>query len=182
MFCPGCGANNQDDLKFCTRCGTNLEIVSDALAGRAMEPLVIDERTVSLLKDYYRGRRMLVIGSAASLISLFKLALLTVFGFPEKLIPLTILLGGLLVYGILTLIWGITKWNNSSSELKALGVSPSKQNYLPTQKTNRLAPTRSSIEPQGLSTGSISTPASVTEGTTNLLDDPKPMSPAQNVP
>ena len=147
-----------------------------------MPPLVTDERTVSLLKDYYRSRRMLVIGSAASLISLFKLALMTVFGFPEKLIPLTILLGGLLVYGLLTLIWGITKWNNSSSELKALGVSPSKQNYLPSQKTDRLPPTRLSIESQGLSTDKTSTPASVIEGTTNLLDDPKPISPAQNVP
>ena len=182
MFCPGCGSNNQDDLKFCSRCGTNLEIVSDALRGRAMEPLVTDQRTVSLLKDYYRSRRMLVIGSAASLISLFKLALLTVFGFPESLIPLTILVGGLLVYGLLTLVWGITKWNNSSSELKALGVSPTKQSYFPSQKTNRLPSTRSSIQAQGISTGSISTPASVTEGTTNLLDDPKPISPAQKVP
>jgi len=118
---------------------------------------------------------MLVIGSAASLISLFKLALLTVFGFPEKLVPLTILLFGLLVYGLLTLIWGITKWNNSSSELKALGVSPPKRKNLPSQKTNRLAPTQPSIKAQDLSTGSTSTPASITEGTTNLLDDPKPM-------
>jgi len=123
---------------------------------------------------------MLVIGSAASLISLFKLALLTVFGFPEKLIPLTILLGGLLVYGLLTLIWGLTKWNNSSSELKALGVSPSRRNPLGSQKTNRLL--QSSIAAQDLSAGSIGNPGSITEGTTNLLDDPKPMSTAQNVP
>ena len=176
MFCPGCGTQNQDDLKFCTRCGTNLEIVSDALQGKATESLATDERTVSLLKDYYRSRRMLVIGSAASLISLFKLAVLTVLGFPEKLIPLTILLGGLLVYGLLLLIWGLTKWNDSSSELKALGVSPSKRNHLDSQKTNRLTPL-SSTPAQGLSSGSIGTPASVTEGTTNLLDDPKPSVP-----
>jgi zinc ribbon protein len=182
VFCPTCGSNNQDDLKFCTRCGTNLEIVSDALRGRTTGPLVTDERTVSLLKDYYRSRRMLIIGSAASLISLFKLALLMSLGFPEKLLPLTILVGALLLYGAFMLIWGLTKWNNSSSELKALGVSPLNRKTLSAQKSNLLPPTQLSIEAKDLATGLIPTPSSVTEGTTNLLDDPKPMSPSRNVP
>ena len=30
MFCPGCGVNNGDDLKFCTRCGTSLLAVEYA--------------------------------------------------------------------------------------------------------------------------------------------------------
>jgi hypothetical protein len=182
VFCPGCGSNNPDDLKFCTRCGTNLELVSNALRGRTTGPLVTDERTVSLLKDYYRSRRMLIIGSAASLISLFKLALLLVLGFPEKLLPLVVLSAGLLFYGLFALIWGITKWNNSSSELEALGVSPLKRKYLSSQKSNQLSTTQLGTEAQDLSTDSISNPASVTEGTTNLLDDSKPMSPARNVP
>ena len=182
MFCPGCGSNNADDLKFCTRCGTNLEIVSNALSGRTTGALVTDERTVSLLKDYYRSRRMLIIGSAASLISLFKLALLLVLGFPEKLVPLANLSAGLLFYGLFALIWGITKWNNSSSELKALGVSPLQRKNLSPQKSNKLSTTQLSNEASDLSTDPISNPASVTEATTDLLDDSKPMSPARNVP
>jgi hypothetical protein len=134
-----------------------------------------------LLKDYYRSRRMMIIGSAASLISLFKLALLMVLGFPEKLIPLLVLSAGLLAYGLFALIWGISKWNNSSSELKALDVSPSKPKYLSSQRGNELAGSPLSIEVQDHSTSSISNPASVTEGTTNLLDDSAPTT-AGNAP
>lgn len=34
MFCPTCGKDNSLELKFCASCGTNLETVSQALAGR----------------------------------------------------------------------------------------------------------------------------------------------------
>jgi hypothetical protein len=33
MFCPACGRNNVAGTKFCVTCGTNLEIVSQALSG-----------------------------------------------------------------------------------------------------------------------------------------------------
>ena len=33
MFCPQCSTHNQDSAKFCRTCGTNLEVVSLALAG-----------------------------------------------------------------------------------------------------------------------------------------------------
>ena len=34
MFCPTCGKDNSLELKFCASCGTDLEAVSHALAGR----------------------------------------------------------------------------------------------------------------------------------------------------
>jgi hypothetical protein len=33
MFCPNCGGNNTLERKFCVQCGTNLEVVSQALSG-----------------------------------------------------------------------------------------------------------------------------------------------------
>jgi len=33
MFCPTCGRDNASERKFCASCGTNLEAVSQALAG-----------------------------------------------------------------------------------------------------------------------------------------------------
>jgi hypothetical protein len=33
MFCPSCGRENAQGIKFCVSCGTNLEIVSQALSG-----------------------------------------------------------------------------------------------------------------------------------------------------
>lgn len=33
MFCPSCGRENAERIKFCVSCGTNLEAVSQALSG-----------------------------------------------------------------------------------------------------------------------------------------------------
>jgi len=33
MFCPTCGRDNPADRKFCSSCGTNLDLVSQALSG-----------------------------------------------------------------------------------------------------------------------------------------------------
>ncbi|MGH9800855.1 MAG: zinc-ribbon domain-containing protein [Blastocatellia bacterium] len=38
MFCPKCGSNQSDGKKFCTVCGTNLFIVSQALTGQLTQP------------------------------------------------------------------------------------------------------------------------------------------------
>src|SRR5215510_15370705 len=34
MFCPRCGANQTDDLKFCKACGANLQAVRQAVDSR----------------------------------------------------------------------------------------------------------------------------------------------------
>ena len=183
MYCPGCGVNNRDEVKFCTRCGTNLDVVSDALSGKSTAAPETDERMVRLLKDYYRGRRMTIIGGAASLISLFKLALLLVLGFPEKMIPLAALAAGLLLYGLFALIWGMTKWNNSSSEIKALGFSPPKSKKLaPVPNQLRLTANQASISTPTYTTDPIKIPGSVTEQTTHLLneDDQTPPIPVRS--
>jgi hypothetical protein len=38
MFCPKCGSNQGDGKKFCTVCGTNLLVVSQALTGQLAPP------------------------------------------------------------------------------------------------------------------------------------------------
>ena len=35
MFCPTCGVDNSLERKYCSSCGTNLEVVSQALSGSA---------------------------------------------------------------------------------------------------------------------------------------------------
>jgi len=37
MFCPQCGANQSEDLKFCNLCGANLQAVRQAVATRAVD-------------------------------------------------------------------------------------------------------------------------------------------------
>jgi hypothetical protein len=35
MFCPTCGVDNSHGLRYCSSCGTNMEVVSQALSGSA---------------------------------------------------------------------------------------------------------------------------------------------------
>jgi hypothetical protein len=182
MYCPSCGSNNHDDQKFCTRCGTNLGVVSDALRGRTTGALETDERTVALLKDYYRGRRMLFIGGAASALALFKLAGPFLLGFPEKLIPIVIVSLGFLFLSLIAFIWGLVKWNNASSELNALRVSPPKARMLrESPEQMRLAAKQSTIAAPA-HTDPIASRGSVTEHTTHSLeeDNHEPTIPARS--
>jgi zinc-ribbon domain len=172
MYCPNCGFNNQADIKFCTRCGTNLGIVSDALRGGTTGALETDERTVALRKDYYRGRRMMFIGAAASALSLFKLAGPFLLGFPEKMIPIVFLSLGFLLLSLIAFIWGLIKWNNSSSEIRALGVSRSKEKALRAAPEQlQLRGNQSRMGTPVHATDPIALQSSVTDHTTHLLDE-----------
>ena len=35
MYCPTCGVDNSHELRYCSACGTNMEVVSQALSGNA---------------------------------------------------------------------------------------------------------------------------------------------------
>lgn len=180
MYCPSCGSNNQDEVKFCTKCGTNLVVVSDVLRGRTTGALETDERMVKLLKDYYRSRRMMIIGGAASALSLFKLAGAFLLGFPDKLIPIVILALAFLFLSLVAFVWGLVKWNNSSSEIKALGFSPSKGKALTAAPEQlRLPADPSSIGTPVYATDPIALQSSVTEHTTHLLDNDEQTPPIQ---
>jgi hypothetical protein len=38
MYCPKCATQNLDNVKFCRSCGTNIELVPQALTGKLPEP------------------------------------------------------------------------------------------------------------------------------------------------
>lgn len=172
MYCPSCGSDNQSDLKFCTRCGTNLGVVSDALSGRPANSIQTDERLVKLLKDYYRGRPMTLIGAAGSALSLFKLAGVFLLDFPDKMMPIVALALGFFFLSLYAFIWGLIRWNNSSSEIKALGTSPSElQKSIAASK--KQPTTDQEVKVIAYSTDPITPLGSVTEQTTRQLDRQK---------
>lgn len=115
---------------------------------------------------------MLFIGGAASALALFKLAGPFLLGFPEKLIPIVILSLGFLFLSLIAFIWGLVKWNNSGSELNALGVSPPKARVIrESPEQRRLAAKQPSIAAPVHTTDPIASQGSVTEHTTHLLEE-----------
>lgn len=171
MYCPNCGSDNQAEIKFCTRCGTNLGVVSDALTGKLTGPSKIDQKLeqkmVRLLKNYYSGRRGVMIGGSMLLAGLIIQGIILAFGFPEKLIGFAALTAAPIIYGFISLFIGIARWNRASSELKAIGhVIPPQTS--PMRGTTALADEPRTVGPY--STDPIDAPASVTEHTTRQLD------------
>jgi hypothetical protein len=166
-------------LKYCPRCGTNLAVVSDALAGRSSDPSQLDERMVKVFKDYYRGRNGVIIGAVVTAVATFKIVLFS-------LVPFAAAGGGILstlttimfIYGIIALFFGAGLWSNSSSEIKAIERAASKGPLLHPKEdrvgrltTGRLSSAPGSITAEALSNDQINSPGSVTEQTTRELEE-----------
>lgn len=172
MYCPKCGSNNQDGLKYCTSCGTNLGVVSKALNSKAKNASFTDDPLVELLKKYYDGRRSTAVGVGSMLTGLAVLAIILTVNVPENLAG--VLLNGVaacaLIYGAIAIIAGIAEWIQSSSEMKAIN-HPALRKSLTEE-----APTLKLAQPKEYVTAptdeSFKQPvASVTEQTTRQLDD-----------
>lgn len=58
MFCPKCGSNQGESKKFCTVCGTNLMIVSQALTGQLAPPPVSYIPPVAVSHEIERQQEM----------------------------------------------------------------------------------------------------------------------------
>ena len=173
MYCPTCGSQNLVDVKFCTQCGANLAVVSEALTGKAVNQAQPDERMVTLLKDYYTGRRATIVGGGSLTFGFTILALLMAAGMPDHWSIFGLLGLGCLIYGAIAAIAGAADWIRSSSELKALSIVASQLSLpRPVQHVTTLIDhDRGLLAKDALATDSIKSPASVTEHTTHHLDE-----------
>jgi hypothetical protein len=165
MYCPSCGSNNQDGIKFCTRCGTNLAIVTSALTGK-LGSSTIDERVMKLLKEYNKGRRDLITGSVLIPIGLLIWTALglTALGF----MPAFFIICWMFFWGVPALAVGLSKMLASASEMKQLGYDMKQGSFI-SQIQSQPFP-QSSIE-SGLSTDPLDFPGSATEQTTRQLEN-----------
>ena len=74
MFCPSCGAHQSGGKKFCTACGQNLTLVSQALTGRSggvQEPVRVGSLEHDRQRDLAKGVKLTIIGGAFLAIQFF---------------------------------------------------------------------------------------------------------------
>jgi hypothetical protein len=168
MYCPSCGSNNQPEIKFCTRCGTNLGVVSEALTGKIAGKIDADDRMAKLVRDYYRGRRDTITGGVLIPAGLLIMALMVASGM--NAIGAFFIVFWMFIWGAAALASGLGKWIASSGELKSLGYgSQSQIQGAPSQQG--ASALRHELPPSGYSTGPVDSPGSVTEHTTRQLEE-----------
>jgi hypothetical protein len=75
VYCPKCGTPSTDGARFCRRCGTNLEAVSQALTGQLAQPRNMDdlatEMEVAYAKEYSKAIYNLIGSITTFLVLLF---------------------------------------------------------------------------------------------------------------
>jgi hypothetical protein len=174
MYCPKCSSENQPEVKFCTRCGTNLAVLSEALNSKSTDKPWSDDPLVEMLKQYYNGKRSTAVGAGSILIGVTLLMILLRLNVPENLTG--VLFNGLaacaLIYGAIAVIAGIAGWVESSSKMKAIN-HPALQKPLPPASTviNVKSYNTDSINAPAELRDSLPAPASVTEQTTRHLEE-----------
>ncbi len=170
MYCPNCGSGNPAGTKFCTRCGTNLAIVTDALTGK-LSGAVVDDEQRRLLKDYYKGRRSFILGSTLIISGAFLMALLASVGLPG--VAAFFIVFWLFCWGTIVLGKGLSGWLSASGEMKALGYNLPQNNMPRAPGQNFIPPPPAQFTPPSgeYNTGPVDMPASVTEQTTRHLDE-----------
>ena len=170
MYCPGCGADNNAETKFCTRCGTNLGAVSEALSPGAGSGVQLDDRMLKIIKEYYKGRRDTITGLVLIPAAVKLMALLVLLHVGP--IAAFFIVSWMIFWGIAALAGGLGKWIGDSGEMKALGHEMPKSKLL-VRAENLLR--RGSSADNNYSTGPVSAPislpVSVTEHTTRTLEE-----------
>jgi hypothetical protein len=168
MYCPNCGVNNQAEVKFCTRCGTNLGVVSEALTGKLKGKPVPEDRRTKVMRDFYRGRRDTITGAVMIPAALLIMTIMVAAGL--KPIAAFFIVCWMFFCGAGALAVGLGKWIAASSEMKSSGYGPRSQ-FQGAHLQHPLPAAQGELPPPDYSTGPVGYPGSVTEQTTRQLDE-----------
>ena len=171
MFCPKCGTKNPDDGKFCRSCGTDLNLVSDAVAGKIKVDRGVDNKKKTH-KQWESAMSKLFMGFAFLAVSI-------VLGVSNAaagrnwwfwlLIPAFAMMGS----GVAHIIRlrtdtgeGVAISTSDSQDEKTL--SEKEPEALPASKTEYVSP-----ETTSYNTGDLVPPSVVEETTRHLKADPE---------
>ena len=168
MYCPNCGVNNQAEVKFCTRCGTNLGAVSEALTGKIKGKPDPEDRMAKVMRDYYRGRRDTITGAVMIPAALLIMTIMAAAGMNP--IGAFFVVCWMFFWGAGALAGGLGKWIAASSEMKSFGYG-SRSQFQGAHPQPPLPAAQAELPPPDFSTGPVGYPGSVTEQTTRQLDE-----------
>jgi hypothetical protein len=178
MFCPQCGSPNNDGVKFCRKCGMELESVALVLNDLSAQPIEVggkrsDSKTT---QDWLEKRSEAVkeISTGLSLLVVSVLIGVAMALFVPSHIPWilawAVLVGWMACWGGIAVGNGIAGVLQAKSRLRELGTAGKEAIIDMTTKQLSSAGEPPIVKPPSDPAGP-SSPSSVTEGTTRELND-----------
>jgi len=182
MFCPHCGQKQtSNEARFCSSCGFPLNVVGELLAHGGHLPWRQPAQGSGQLSPRQKGIRQgaFLMLSTVVIVPVVIFLGVALMHLPGELIPLTAVV--CMMGGLLRMLYALFFESNVSADAHAHAqqyVPPAAPpNYLGTPRQHAAAlPPRQSPpvpayrRPQQYNTGELTTPSSVTDHTTRLLD------------
>ena len=174
MFCPRCGQQAAEEVRFCSRCGLPLGAAAEIVASDGLSGLPAGAAGGGLTPRQ-RGTRkgLMILGGGF----VFFLIAVLLTAFKEDFFPFLILAGLILTVGVMRLLYGLlleehgpakkTSKQAAADAAAALKRGASHGGELPPA---RAVPATLYTRPSA-HTADMATPPSVAEGTTKLLDE-----------
>ncbi len=168
MFCPRCGQQAAEVIRFCPRCGLPLGAAAELV--EAGGELAARPETNAGLTPRQRGTRKGLTIAAGGLLFFGVAALLTAYR--DELFPFLIIAGVLITIGVMRMLYGLLLEEDAPAPKAQKNFDPA----LGGARAAELPPARSvpagAYVKQGAQTADMAAaPHSVTEGTTRLLDE-----------
>lgn len=178
MFCPRCGQQAAEKIRFCPRCGLPLDaaaeiVASGGLPARGDEP---GAAGASLTPRQRGTRKGLMVAAGGALFFVIVAFLLTV---RDELFPFLILAGLILTAGVMRIIYALlleehkpaTKSSKRAATDAAPRLDPEREDARGTElPPARTVPASVYARPGADTSDMAAAPHSVTENTTKLLD------------
>ena len=181
MFCPRCGQQAAEEVRFCSRCGLPLDAAAELVeAGGVPDWSLAPGEAGGGLTPRQRGTRKGLMMMAGALIFFVVAALLTAF--KEDLFVFLIPPGILLTVGVMRMLYALlleehTPHAKSAKRLTAKAADAAAELPRPASHGAELPPARvvpaSAYAKHGAKTSDMAAPPSVAESTTRLLDEDK---------
>ena len=167
MYCPKCGLQASDEVRFCSRCGLRLDGVTALLDNEGLIALPTNELQAGKVSARQKGIRLgvkLIFFSIVLFPPLFAIALSRHVDSPGPLlVPLTVFL-----IGLMRLLYSVIfeeEQTPAKQKPQYSQARPFKQNMMLSPPPDAVAASKR------VKTADMLHPPSITENTTNLLDN-----------
>lgn len=176
MFCPRCGQQAAEEIRFCSRCGLPLGAAAELVEAGGSLTLEPSAANAGLTPRQRGTRKGLMIAAGGSVFLVIVAILMTI---KEDFFPFLILAGLLITIGVMRMLYGLLLEEHAPAKksLKPAGTAAptftreaARAAELPPA---RAVPANAYARPGAVTSDMAAAPHSITEGTTKLLDEDK---------